>query len=112
MPRAPGYFIAATTNMNHTESVLVELPIHPKSSVTMIRHVPNIPGVPDEATTVPPLITDPRVIESLPPPKSEFEYLERVGKISYLPFGYSHHPWRRCGMLRRNPRLAQVGWDR
>jgi len=31
------------------------LPIHPNSKVKIIRPIPKIPGVPDNATTIPPV---------------------------------------------------------
>jgi len=41
--------------MLRTDSIVMFLPISPDSKVTIIRPLPKIPGVPDNATTIPPV---------------------------------------------------------
>jgi hypothetical protein len=51
----PGFFAESDSTMLHTKGIVVNLPIHPKSFVTLTRVLPSIPGVPTGMTTVPPV---------------------------------------------------------
>ena len=53
----PHVFLDLEASMHQTCAVMMMLPIHPKSSVRLIRPIPKIPGVPYDMTTVPPLYT-------------------------------------------------------
>lgn len=55
VPGVPGFFCNINTGLHKTKAVMVELPIHGKSNVTITRYVPSIPGTPCGTTTTPPL---------------------------------------------------------
>ncbi|KAJ3408961.1 hypothetical protein HDV05_004665, partial [Chytridiales sp. JEL 0842] len=88
----PGFFIEIDSPMLGTAGIVVSLPVHPKSSVTLTRPLPPIPGVPAAVTTIPPVFMEPAWIEQLQPPKFRYEYFERVRGIPGLPFGYTYAP--------------------
>ncbi|KAJ3397657.1 hypothetical protein HDU92_005399 [Lobulomyces angularis] len=83
----PGFFIETNSSMINTTGILVKLPIHPKSSVTISRPIPPIPGVPNGVTTI-----SPDEGNKPTPPRSMYETLERRGKLRGLPIGYSYGP--------------------
>ncbi|KAI8848054.1 hypothetical protein BC829DRAFT_433513 [Chytridium lagenaria] len=91
-PDHPGFFIEVDSSMMNTKGIVVSLPIHPKSSVTLTRPLPPIPGVPLAVTTVPPVFMEQAWAEKMPPPKFKYEFLERTGGIPGLPFGYTYTP--------------------
>ncbi|KAJ1336456.1 hypothetical protein BSLG_007240 [Batrachochytrium salamandrivorans] len=92
VPGCPGFFCDSNSSLLNTKSVLIDLPIHKKSNVTLTRLIPSIPGVPDAVTTIPPLFIDKELAESLQQPHSSYEFLERVGGIPSLTFGYTYFP--------------------
>lgn len=55
VPQAPGVFCDANSSLMFSKSVLIILPVHPLSNVTLVKLVPRIPGVPPGFTTTPPL---------------------------------------------------------
>jgi hypothetical protein len=85
-----GFFGEMETGMKRTESVLVELPIHSHSFVSMTRVVGQVPGVPTWATTTPPLCI--QTTHRSAPPRSKYEYKERIGCLPGLPSGYTYAP--------------------
>ncbi|KAI8925707.1 hypothetical protein BC831DRAFT_550468 [Entophlyctis helioformis] len=92
VPGCPGFFCDANSSLTYTKSILMDLPIHGKSNVTLTRPILPIPGVPKAVTTIPPLFMDEGWAENLHPPKSRYEFYERTGRISTLPFGYTYSP--------------------
>ncbi|KAI9003546.1 hypothetical protein BC832DRAFT_540384 [Gaertneriomyces semiglobifer] len=96
VPDHPGFFVQVNSSMLYTKGVVVNLPIHPKSSVTLTRILPSIPGVPQGVTTIPPVFMDPLWAERQPAPQSRYEYLERMGQVPGLPIGYTYAP---CAMV-------------
>ncbi|KAJ3213593.1 hypothetical protein HDU67_002684 [Dinochytrium kinnereticum] len=88
----PGFFVDVDSSMMNTKGIVVSLPIHPKSSVTLTRPLPPIPGVPLAVTTIPPVFMEQAWAEKLPPPKFKYEFLERTGAIPGLPYGYTYTP--------------------
>ncbi|KAI9106297.1 hypothetical protein DFS34DRAFT_58191 [Phlyctochytrium arcticum] len=92
VPDHPGFFVEVNSSMMYTKGVAVNLPIHPKSSVTLTRPLPSIPGVPPGGTTIPPVFMDPLWAEKQKPPACRYEYLERTGEIPGIPYGYSYAP--------------------
>ncbi|KAJ3299223.1 hypothetical protein HK104_009688 [Borealophlyctis nickersoniae] len=88
----PHFFIEVNSSMMHTKGIVVNLPVHPKSSVTLTRPLPSIPGVPQAVTTIPPVFMDPLWAEKQKPPQSRYEYHERTGQVPGLPFGYTYAP--------------------
>lgn len=95
LPGYPGFFCDIHSNMRKTESLLLELPIHGKSNVTLTRPIPPIPGVPSGTTTTPPLfvIGGESWRDSRPHPKSKYEYNERIGMVPELPSGFTSNPF-------------------
>ena len=94
VPGYSGFFCDIQSSMRNTESLLVELPIHGKSNVTLTRPIPPIPGVPSGTTTTPPLfVIGENWVDSRPPPKSEYEYKERIGVIPQIPPGFTSNPF-------------------
>ena len=51
----PGFFVDLDSSMMTTKGILLYLPVHPKSTVTISRPIPPIPGVPTGVTTIPPV---------------------------------------------------------
>lgn len=51
----PGFFVDLDSTLMNTEGIVSNLPIHPRSSVTIARLLPKIPGVPNGVTTCPPI---------------------------------------------------------
>ncbi|KND03878.1 uncharacterized protein SPPG_08927 [Spizellomyces punctatus DAOM BR117] len=92
VPDHPGFFVEVNSSMMYTKGVAVNLPIHPKSSVTLTRPLPSIPGVPQGGTTIPPVFMDPLWAEKQKPPQYRYEYLERTGEVPGLPYGYTCAP--------------------
>ncbi|KAI8922123.1 hypothetical protein DFJ77DRAFT_425090, partial [Powellomyces hirtus] len=92
VPGHPGFFVDVNSTMMYTKGIAVNLPIHPKSSVTLTRPLPSIPGVPPAVTTIPPVFMDPLWAERQKPPVHRYEYLERTGEVPGLPYGYTYTP--------------------
>ncbi|KAJ3321339.1 hypothetical protein HDV06_004443 [Boothiomyces sp. JEL0866] len=93
MPGCNGFFCEPNAIMNRTKSILVELPIHAKSNVTLTRPIPSIPGVPTAVTTTPPLyMVGEKWSEQRYPPRSLHEYSERCGMIATIPCAYTQSP--------------------
>ncbi|KAJ3042819.1 hypothetical protein HDV00_006640 [Rhizophlyctis rosea] len=92
VPDHPGFFIEVNSSMMHTKGIVVNLPVHPKSSVRLTRLLPSIPGVPRGVTTIPPVFMDPMWAEKQKAPQYRYEYLERTGQVPGLPFGYTYAP--------------------
>ncbi|KAK5666267.1 hypothetical protein QVD99_007029 [Batrachochytrium dendrobatidis] len=92
VPGCPGFFCDANSSLLNTKSVLLDLPIHDKSNVTLTRLIPSIPGVPKGVTTIPPLFMDEEWTEALQPPRSQYEFLEQTGGIPTLVYGYTYAP--------------------
>ncbi|KAJ3256192.1 hypothetical protein HK103_005651 [Boothiomyces macroporosus] len=93
MPGCNGFFCEPNAIMNRTKSILVELPIHAKSNVTLTRPIPAIPGVPTAVTTTPPLyMVGDKWSEQRYPPRSLHEYNERCGLIPTIPCAYTQSP--------------------
>ncbi|KAJ3024594.1 hypothetical protein HK097_006879, partial [Rhizophlyctis rosea] len=92
VPDHPGFFIEVNSSMMHTKGIVVNLPVHPKSSVRLTRLLPSIPGVPQGVTTIPPIFMDPMWAEKQRPPGVRYEYLERTGQVPGLPFGFTYAP--------------------
>ncbi|RKO93893.1 hypothetical protein BDK51DRAFT_20030, partial [Blyttiomyces helicus] len=88
----PGFFAECNSSMMHTKGIVVNLPIHPKSSVLLTRPLPSIPGVPPAVTTIPPLFMDQHWAEKQQPPTTRYDFLERTGQIPGLPFGFTYAP--------------------
>ncbi|TPX52882.1 hypothetical protein SeMB42_g01104, partial [Synchytrium endobioticum] len=72
--------------------LLCSLPINEKSQVLISRPQPALPGVPNSATTIPPVFVDPNVLSNLAQPRSNYEWLERIGQVLGLPSGYTYSP--------------------
>lgn len=53
----PGFFENSDSTLLRTESIVMFLPINPDSKVTITRPLPKILGVPDNATTIPPVFS-------------------------------------------------------
>ncbi|KAJ3148956.1 hypothetical protein HDU86_007314 [Geranomyces michiganensis] len=92
VPGHPGFFVDVNSSMMYTKGIAVNLPIHPKSSVTLTRPLPSIPGVPQAVTTIPPVFMDPLWAERQKPPVYRYEALERGGEVPGLPYGYTYTP--------------------
>lgn len=93
IPGCSGMFCDANANMRRTKSIIVDLPIHAKSNVTLTRVIASIPGVPSGTTTTPPLfIVGDKLVDNRPPPKSLFEYNERCGILPNVPACYTSNP--------------------
>lgn len=92
IPGCPGFFIDSNSSLQFTKSVLVELPVHPESNVTITRLVPGIPGVPKGFTTTPPLYLDTEHFPEFPVFESQYHFLEATGRIAGLPPGYTYQP--------------------
>jgi hypothetical protein len=60
----PGFFVDTDSPMIGTAGIVVSLPVHPKSSVTLSRPLPPIPGVPSAVTTIPPVFMVCEMIKS------------------------------------------------
>ncbi|KAI9362448.1 hypothetical protein DFJ73DRAFT_756739 [Zopfochytrium polystomum] len=88
----PGFFVDADSSLSNTKGIVVGLPVHPKSCVTVSRPLPPIPGVPSGVTTVPPVFMEKAWAEKLGAPKYRYDFLERTGKIYGLPFGFTYSP--------------------
>ncbi|KAJ3371494.1 hypothetical protein HDU91_005136 [Kappamyces sp. JEL0680] len=94
VPGCSGFFCAINSSLRKTKSVLVDLPIHGKSNVTLTRPIPSIPGVPSATTTTPPLfLIGERWVDSRPNPKSQWEYEERCGLLPSIPPCYTSNPF-------------------
>ncbi|KAI8899374.1 hypothetical protein BC833DRAFT_375645 [Globomyces pollinis-pini] len=93
VPGCTGFFCDSSSGMRKTKSILVDLPVHGKSNVTLTRLIPQIPGVPSCVTTTPPLyMVGEKWSESRPPPDSQYEYCERIGAIPSLPPLFTYNP--------------------
>ncbi|KAH9270240.1 hypothetical protein BASA83_007577 [Batrachochytrium salamandrivorans] len=66
--------------------------IRPPGTVSKFLPVPGCPGFFYAVTTIPPLFIDKELAESLQQPHSSYEFLERVGGIPSLTFGYTYFP--------------------
>ncbi|KAJ3339390.1 hypothetical protein HDU93_008298 [Gonapodya sp. JEL0774] len=88
----PGFFATGDSGLLNTSRVAVRLPIHPESRVWITRPIPGVPGVPGNATPVPPVYMDQNYAATQKPPTSLYEYRERAGFISSIPFGFTHAP--------------------
>ncbi|ORX54200.1 hypothetical protein BCR36DRAFT_15708 [Piromyces finnis] len=88
----PGFFENLDSTMLRTESIVMFLPINPDSKVTIIRPLPKIPGVPDNATTVPPVFFDHKLTKKQINDLSLYEKKEKCGLVSDLPLGYTYDP--------------------
>ncbi|KAL7748294.1 hypothetical protein RI367_006253 [Sorochytrium milnesiophthora] len=88
----PGFFVDVDSALLHTQQLLVSLPIHPNSAVSIVRPLVSLPGVPTNTTTVPPVFVDLAWAAQQAPPQSAYELLERVGRIVGLPVGYTYTP--------------------
>ncbi|KAI8820517.1 uncharacterized protein EV422DRAFT_73879 [Fimicolochytrium jonesii] len=92
VPGHLGFFVEVNSSMMYTKGIVVNLPIHPKSSVTLSRPLPNIPGVPPAVTTIPPVFMDPLWAERQKAPEHRYEYMERAGEVPGVPYGYTYSP--------------------
>jgi hypothetical protein len=93
VPGCAGFFCELNSSMRKTDSILMELPIHGKSNVTLTRPIPQIPGIPTAVTTTPPLyMVGEHWSDIRAQPKSQYEYKERCGILPKLPPGYTYNP--------------------
>ncbi|KAI8908562.1 hypothetical protein EDD86DRAFT_270613 [Gorgonomyces haynaldii] len=92
VPGCPGFFCDADSNLRYTKSLLVDLPVHPDSNVTITRVIPSIPGVPKGFTTCPPVYFSPDNVHQLGEPQSLYQLNELIGKTPGLPPGYTYAP--------------------
>jgi hypothetical protein len=92
LSETPGFFVDTNSTLVYTSDIVVSLPIHPDSYVSVSRPLPPIPGVPPTATTVPTTIMDPTFASMLPAPCSKYEARERDGHVPGLPVGFSYAP--------------------
>ncbi|KAI9138471.1 hypothetical protein BKA69DRAFT_771096 [Paraphysoderma sedebokerense] len=88
----PGFFVDVHSTLIHTLEIVTSLPVHPNSAISLYRAPVAIPGVPANATTVPPVFMDPTWAQQAPPPQSKYELCERAGYIPGLPIGYTYSP--------------------
>lgn len=86
----PNVFIDLECGMYNTVGVLMLLPVHPKSSVKLIRPIPKIPGIPPNTTTIPPVYTESLSVDRQP--KTYYDFLEKGGKLPSLPSGFTYSP--------------------
>ncbi|KAJ3127873.1 hypothetical protein HK098_005649 [Nowakowskiella sp. JEL0407] len=91
-PDRPGYFFDCNSTLFFTRGIVIKLPIHPASTITINRPLPAIPGVPAGVTTAPPVFMDSSWAEKQRPPRSRYEYLEKTKPMPGLPFGYTYAP--------------------
>ncbi|KAI8804387.1 hypothetical protein BJ742DRAFT_713319, partial [Cladochytrium replicatum] len=88
----PSYFSTENSSLMNTIGVVIKMPIHPNSALTVTRPLPSIPGVPAGVTTVPPIFMDSSWADKQTPPQCRYEYIERTGMIPGLAFGYTYSP--------------------
>ncbi|KAI9202395.1 uncharacterized protein BJ171DRAFT_584296 [Polychytrium aggregatum] len=89
----PGFFAEDSATLIHTESIVVSLPVNPLSNIMITCPLPQIPGIPNGATTVPYPFMDQSAQDKLnKPPTHKYEYLERTGRVPGLPFGFTYAP--------------------
>jgi hypothetical protein len=87
----PGFFQIYNSSLLRTDSIVMFLPIHPNSKVKIIRPIPKIPGVPDNATTIPPVYSEYLLSENQLIELSLYELKEKCGLIPDLPIGFTYN---------------------
>lgn len=92
VPGQPGYFADLDSGMMSTRGIIAKLPVDPESAVTISRPIPQIPGVPSNMTTVPPVFMPEESWNNLSQPRTEYEALEMQGRVPGLPGGFTYAP--------------------
>ncbi|KXS21977.1 hypothetical protein M427DRAFT_40722 [Gonapodya prolifera JEL478] len=92
VPSFPGFFATTDSALVNTPRVVLRLPVQAQSKIWITRSVPGIPGVPSNATSVPPVYVDQNYVAAQRVPMSLYEYKECAGYIPTIPFGFSHSP--------------------
>ncbi|KAL6604090.1 hypothetical protein LY90DRAFT_503606 [Neocallimastix californiae] len=90
-----------------TEMIVMFLPIDPNSTVRIIRPLPKIPGVPENATSVPLVYSENSISKKYLNELSLFEKKEKCGLIPELPIGFSYNP----GIFDKEKQKAIDGYD-
>ncbi|KAJ3374823.1 hypothetical protein GGF31_006721 [Allomyces arbusculus] len=67
-------------------------PLHPDTVVYVYRPLPSLPGVPANATTVPPVFMDPSWVGKALATSTPYEAQERQGHVPGLPAGFTYAP--------------------
>ncbi|KAJ3364532.1 hypothetical protein GGF32_001632 [Allomyces javanicus] len=67
-------------------------PLHPDTVVYVYRPLPSLPGVPANATTVPPVFMDPSWVGKALATSTPYEAHERQGHVPGLPAGFTYAP--------------------